>query len=500
MTALARRSTPAGSRPQPLLRLAAVALSTLGSLSAQPAASSGRTGPDPTGAAAIRAMLTRLDQQFARGDRNGYLATFAPDHPGAHAAFEHHLDRLLGANAERSCSSLLVGAPVAIGPRTVVRVQQSLRLGPSQAPRLELVEHSLLAIDLRADGSAVPTLVIAVPPEWRGNPAGKFRCDACNYEIGGAPGWLCTPVLGERACSLEAATFWLLGTDIACDVSVEIDPDAPTASAVAQRLGDAMRQLAPELAAPLVQPWRPLPAASEPVAGLSGARLELDLAAGDADARSRVQLHVTAFGGLQHVLLVRGGERSLQTHAAAVQQLLASYRLLQLEVTAVEAAREALEHHTGGAFTGSTYRNLEYGVDLQGPAEWTTEQRPGGALFRVAWRSKDGSRLWLTGHRVPAGLPRWDTRAADRWLSVLCEQQQLELVDAAVEWSPPGDCGGPTRALQAVPRGADRAIAPPRRWIRLQVHDDLLLIADGFATNEADERLLRAALGTLRRP
>lgn len=452
--------------------------------------------------AALLAVLQRLDACFDRGDVDGYLQLFAPDHPGAHAVLQQQLTRQVTAAPERSRRSALVGSAQSIGPRTVVRVEHTIRLGPAAAPRLELVEHSLLAIDARADGSLVPTLATAVPPRWRGAPTDPFRCEACNYEVGAAPGWLCAPMPAASARALEGATFHLLGSDVACDLSVEVDPAMPIASAVAQRLGEALQRLEPRARAGAVQPWRP-PHHPTPVPGLTGAQLQLELpgpGAGDL-----AQFHVVTFGGLQHILLLRGSREALRTQDAAVQRLFASYHLLELDAVRVDAASQTLSHHTGGRLVDGTYQNSVYAVELRGPAGWQPQLRAGGARFRVCWQSEHGSRLWLTGHGVPAGMTRWDTAAADRWLAELCAQQRIEpLTDgqgpaADPAWQPPDDCGGPSRWLCAVPHAGEPLTAPRRRWIRVRVHDDLLLVADGFANTEADEQALQAAMRTLRR-
>ncbi|MCU0865706.1 MAG: hypothetical protein MUC36_18120 [Planctomycetes bacterium] len=465
------------------------------------AAQAPSTAPAAT-EAALRALLQRLDACFERGDVDGYLQVFAPDHPGAHSVLQQHLTRHVAAAPERSRRSALVGSAQSIGPRTVVRVEHSMRLGPAAAPRLELVEHSLLAIDPRPDGSLVPTLATAVPPRWRGSPADQFRCEACNYEVGAAPGWLCAPMPAASARALEGATFYLLGTDLACDLSVEVDPAMPVASTVAQRLGEALQRLEPRARAGAVQPWRP-PHHATPVPGLTGAKLQLELpgpGAGDL-----AQFHVVTFGGLQHILLLRGSSEAMRAQDAAVQRLLASYHLLELDAVRVDAASQTLSHHTGGRLVDGTYQNSVHAVELRGPTGWQPQLRAGGTLFRVCWQSEHGSRLWLTGHGVPVGMTRWDTAAADRWLAELCAQQRIEpapdakapAADAA--WLPPDDCGGPTRWLCAVPRQGEPLTAPRRRWIRVRVHDDLLLVVDGFANTEADEQALQTAMRTLRR-
>ena len=50
--------------------------------------------------------------------------------------------------------------------------------------------------------------------------------------------------------------------------------------------------------------------------------------------------------------------------------------------------------------------------------------------------------------------------------------------------------------LQAHP---DRPDSPRRRVVHVQLHNDLLLVVDGFGGTEADEQAVRATIRTLKR-
>ncbi len=176
----------------------------------------------------IAEVMRRLDAAFDKGDAVAYLAAFEPDHPGVHALLAQRLRRLFPAglpargdsqNTLRRTSTIL-GDPRRVGPRTVVRVRHEVHA--EGRPLAVAVEDSMIAF--RTDGgSPVPTFVTEAPRSIDCPPADLFRCPPCNFEVGGVPGWLCVPMGRDRAQSLEASSFYLLGTDHACDVSVRID-------------------------------------------------------------------------------------------------------------------------------------------------------------------------------------------------------------------------------------------------------------------------------------
>ncbi len=475
---------------------------------ADPKAAAGRLpaasqAPD-LGADDIRAVLQHLDDCFGRGDTFAYLETFVPDHPGAHAVMARELSRA-AAMARRECKSTIVGEPRRLGPRTVVRIHQQLRLENTLGEVAAYDSHAMLALRRDASGRPVPTLLVEFPATTRQELDAGLRCPACNYEIGGAAGWLCVPQRGDRASALEAASFYLLGTDLACDVSVRIDADAPDAVPLAERLAAALAELEPKARLGAASPWLPPAHRQDPPRGLGGARLEVEVAdaAGVADA-GRAVFHVLTFGGLQHLLLVRGSQRSLAEHAADVDALLASYRLLERDCDLALAAARPLHHHTGGTLDDGRYDNRLHHVVMRGPAGWKGQLRCGGAAFRVSWQSLDGARLWLTGLSVPPGMQQWTSTTADRYLRQLCRQQGLEPPPAAepgpgaTDWIELAGCSTRTRTIccRSAAAATDPA-APALRWIHLQVHGDLLLIADGYAPTTADEVALRSAFETL---
>lgn len=469
-------------------------------------------------ASAIQPLLEQLDACYGRGDVEAYLAPFAPDHPGSHAQLRRQLAAAFAMGVPLQRVTRLVGEPRPIGARTVVRVHHEVRAADGSS-RATFVQDSMLALRRAADGAVVPTFAVDIASEVAGAPGERFRCPACNYEIGGVPGWLCVPQRGDRAMALEAATFFLLGSDISCDISVQIDggrataaaaPAAPTATTLADTLAAALRQLEPNARLGLATAWSPAftgRTAADAVKlppHLTAARLAVDLPAetGAADG-CRAVFHTVALGALQHVLLVRGGTASLAQHDAAVQALLASYRVLDADRDRALAAAEPLAHHTGGSLRGSTYHNAKWQVELTGPAPWTVEQRPGGALFRVVWSSPAGGRLWLIGYPVPAGMDRWCQETADLWLQELLAERGLRVVEAptatAAAWQEDLTCSAASR-LVTCSDAAPGSPLPQRRVLRLVVRDELLVVVDASAGTTAEWPLLQTALDSLRRP
>jgi len=455
--------------------------------------------PKPASAESIAALLSQLDACFQRGDVAGYLAMFEPDHPGAHAMLQRNLERLFPASPPLARTSTLVAEPRVIGPRTVVRVRHEVRVTNADAKGFTSYrEDAMLVLRTDRGDKPVPTCSIEMPLQAECVPNEHFRCPPCNFEVGGVPGWLCVPMRSDRAQALEAASFYLIGTDLACDVSVQIDPLSPPALDVARQLGAALQGLDPSAKPGLPEPWLPAAHAKDKPKGLCGARLEIDLPRDFAGDGGCAVFHVVAFGGLQHLLLVRGSRRSLREHAASVQALLDSYRLLEVNADVAAASARSLSHHTGGSFRGNAYHNSLYGVEMEGPEGWQAQQRAGGTAFRAAWTSPNGSRLWITGYAVPPGMNRWCRKTADRWFQKLCENAGLVPCADAQDWTDVLESGGPMRSVACRPQSPEKA-GSHQRLARLLVCDDLLVIADGCIANDADAAAVEAALGSLRR-
>lgn len=466
----------------------------------------------------VESLLAELDGRFERGDVAGYLATFRPDHPGQHAMLGQRLGQLLGASPHRQRRSQLAVPLRQVGPRVVARMHSTVVLAadPQGLDRLaqgssaglddgttRFVEDNYLILEVAADGSLRPTGCIEVAPETKCLANGRFRCPPCNYEVGGVPDWLCVPVRSDRAHALEAVSFHLLGSDVTIDVSVEFAAEPRPAATWAAQLAGSLQSLAAAVRLHPVEPWVPPAHRSAAPAGLDAARIVLDLPHDGVDERgASALLHVALFGGLQHLLLLRGSKTALQRHAASVEALLASYRLLQVDDQAVHAATEALAHHCGGVVEGSRYRNVIHDLVLQGPEGWALQQRTGGAAFRAVWTAKNGARLWLTGHQVPPGMEAWTQATADAWLLHLCEQQQLVVVECTDDvWVPSDAAGGRVRSFRAKPVGGEAmARQPATRQVRAVLRPELLVIAVGYGVEAADEALVTEALGSLKRP
>lgn len=456
---------------------------------------------------AIEALLTSLDEQFARGDHNQYIAAFTPDHAGAMAILGRHIQRLCAMTGERRIrSSKIVGDPQSYPDRTVVRVRHTIEWpqGEGAAGPNRLVEDSYLAVRINDDGVAVPTFAIEMPTQIDCIAGGKFHCPPCNYEIGGVAGFLCVPLRREQALALEAASFYLIGTDVVCDVHVLIPTKPKKATSSALTLASAFAEMEEGAVVSLPSKWSPPMHRANLPADLDAARIVVDLPGDRPDSGGvRTIFHVVQFGGLQHILLLRSTARSLLKHQDAVDSLLSSYMLLKTDCDEAQLAALPLRHHTGGFINGSQYVNDRYRIALTGPKSWRAEHRVGGAVFRVHWTSPNGSQMWLIGHRVPTGMKTWTTETANRWLSHQYARSNLK---PAASQSPGTDAGWQKNADKSWRRSClmlstskKTPDSPARRLQHVQVYEDLLLIVDGFGTTRADEDALRAAYQTLKR-
>ena len=457
--------------------------------------------PGQAGTAGVQALLDQLDERYERGDVRGYVAAFDPDNRGAVAMMQRRIERQLAASRSRERTSTVLVGPTSIGGRTLFRVRHDIELVSRLGVRRSLVEDTYLA--LRADGGRLtPTFAVEMVPEMDCVQSDKFACPACNYEVGGVDGFLCVPLRSERSLALESASFYLIGTDVVCDVHVQVQSRPQTAQRAARALAEAFAELAPEAEVGLVTAWVPPAHEDAPPAGMDSAQVVVKLR-GAGDAGGRAVFRVVTFGGLQHVLLTRGGADSLDAAAAPLEALYASYSLIERDRDVAEAAALPLRHHLGSSFDGVRYDNARYGVTFAGPAGWRPEHRVGGARFRARWSAPDGSQLWLNGYGVPTGMEAWTRRDADRWIDHRFRARGLYPVSPQPDGVDPawheGANGAPERSVVLELRGEAPPGTPRRRVLHIQLHDDLLLIVDGYGVSAESEQAALATRASLRR-
>lgn len=461
--------------------------------------------------AKIKPLIGELDQLFVRGDVRSYLSKFVPDHQGSLAMLGRHLELLLKLTGkDRKRESSIVAGPMVFEDRTVVRIRhvttwpgKTAGANGKTEPRKH-IEDTYLAVRNGEQERIVPTFEIDMPPQIHCVTDAKLKCPPCNYEIGGVDGFLCVPLRRERGLALESASFYLIGTDVVCDVHVQVPARPQKAKAVALKLAEAFAKLEPSAQVGIPSAWLPPMHKKEPPEGMDAARLVVELPEDDQQAGGGVTIfHVVAFGGVQHVLLVRSTKASLQQHQKSVDQLFMSYMLLELDCEGAALATRPLRQHTGGILEGSTYRNERYDLSFSGPEGWKAQQRVGGSMFRIRWSGPNASHMWLVGHQVPAGMASWTRNTADRWLQHHTRKHDLG-IDAEhaatdeAKWQERAD-GSLCRTAVLLEKRKGRPDSPRRRIVHLQLHKDLLLVVDGFGGTSAEEQALRAAIPTLKR-
>ncbi|MFT4514877.1 MAG: hypothetical protein ACI89X_000046 [Planctomycetota bacterium] len=464
----------------------------------------------------IKPLIADLDQLFLKGDIKAYMAKFAPDHEGALAMLGRHLELLLKLSGKnRSRKSSIVAGPMVFDDRTVVRVRHITSWPGKLDPKTKKpgkphnhTEDTYLAVRNSAkpgaDSGVVPTFEIDMPPRVHCVTDAKFRCPPCNYEIGGVDGFLCVPLRRERGLALESASFYLIGTDVVCDVYVQVPSEPINATAVVLKLAKAFAKIEPSAKIGIPSHWVPPMHKKKPPKGMDSARLVVELPLDHEEAGGDVTIfHVVAFGGVQHVLLVRTSKASLSRHQKSVDKLFMSYMLLEVDCKDAQLATRPLRIHTGGMIEGSTYRNDRFDLQLDGPDGWKTKQLPGGSMFRVRWASPNASSMWLIGHQVPAGMAVWTKATSDRWLNhhrkkhgLAFDKEQSASQEAKWHTCPDGSM---CRTLMLLQTNPDRPDSPRRRVVHVQLYKDLLLVIDGFGSTKEDEQAVRAAIRTLKR-
>ncbi len=447
---------------------------------------------------ACRALLAALDEAWNSGDADVYLRLFAAEQPLLHELHGRTVREQLGHHLCLVRTSEL-GRARRVGPRVVLPVRYRTHVAeatPTAAHPEELSTQGVVVARTEGD-QLVPVLAIDLPAHTRDSDTAltEFACPACNYHLGPAEGWLCVPIARDRTAAVEAATFLLLGTDIALDLSVQLGDRAEPAQHTVADLADRMRTLLPDAVLSTVAAWTP-PGVTTPVDALSSARATLDFPDGQ-----RTVLHAVALGRLRHLLLLRGSPSALQAHAQAVAELLATYRLLQTDARMAQQAAQSLSHHTGGALVGTTYHNERHRLVVDGPNGWHAVQRCGGSLFQVVWTCPHGTgRMWLSGYGPPEGCAAWTTDLADLWLQELARHGELRQLGAADSgWSAAADHQLRVRSLvvppsRTAPVGSAHAC---ERHLQLWLREDLLVLADGYTSDPEQAAEVRRAVRSL---
>lgn len=441
------------------------------------------------------ALLAELDALYNRGSADAYLARFAAEQPLLHEVHARQIRQRLAADGDLRRTSELVSAPRRFGAHWVLQVRYAT--APSSgAPTLR--EQGCL-VAREEEGRLVPVIAVELPAA--GDCADDaFVCEACNYRVGPAPGWLCVPVALHRTSAVEAATFLLLGTDLAVEVSVQLGEQSLPAAAVVDTVAAALRAAIPDTGATMTEPWVPPALAAAPLPeGLDAARQTLDTPDGQ-----RMVLHASCLGPLRHLLLLRGSAAAHRRHAAAIAELLASYRLLETDADLALQAARALGHHAGGSLAADdTFVSRQHQVVAAGPPGWRPRLRCSGCAFQVVWTCPDdGGRLWVTGHAAPPGLGGWTAELADRWLADFARSlgAGTRMADDG-DWSEPGPQGERSRELRLLRDGEQGGAGGPGTplAVRLLLRPDLLVVADGYVVDERQRAALEKALSTVRR-
>ncbi|MEC7583619.1 MAG: hypothetical protein VYE77_04820 [Planctomycetota bacterium] len=453
-------------------------------------------------------LLRNLDELHNAGELEEYLARFVAEQTLLHDVHARHLQARM-AYAQSSNKALvrqsqLLSQPHSLGEHTILGV--TYQTSWSDGSGSPMSEHGFLVVR-EANGQLVPVLAIETPPKiaatlgQANNPSltGGLSCPPCNYQIGPAAGWLCVPVPHTRSHALDAATFLLLGTDIAIDLSVRIGPADETATVMVDRLLDKLLDHAPDGDKHMTQPWLPSSLKDRRPRGLTGA-----MAIADLPDDQRTVIYGTALGRLHHLLLLRGDREAQERHRATIDRLLGSFQLVGLDDPDTDHATRSLNHHSGGHLTkNGNFLSQQHQIRIDGPRGWHPTLRSAGCVFQVRWESPDhDGRLWFSGHRPPSTSNQWTRRLADRWVDRFVANIGQVVEDS--DWSDPDAHG--QRGRELVLGRDERPTAETgmpmftQRRLRLLLRQDLFLIADGYVAPDEDPAPVLLALRSMRRP
>jgi len=447
------------------------------------------------------ALLQSLDELYNAGRAEPYLARFAAEQPMLHALHARQVrtrfDRARSADKDIIRHTRLRLTPRLIGQNTLMAV--SYRTSWSDGVGTPLSEHGFL-VAREYDGEMVPVIAIEAPAT-ADVAVGAVVCPPCNYEVGPAAGWLCVPISRPRSNAMEAATFLLLGTDVAVEVSVQVAATEQPAARVIDRVVGQLLQHVPDASRPMTEPWLPSSLGDRRPAGFSGARVVVDLPDGQ-----RTVVYGSVLGTLHHLLLLRGARTAQRRHRPAIQRLLQSYRLVATDQQLAEQAARSLSHHAGGSLTESGgFVSSQHDLVADAPSGWQPALRCAGCVFQVRWDCPRGTgRVWLSAHRPPAGNAHWSPVLADHWLEQFVDRLRQSDPGASIEatpdsgWSAADDTGERLREL-VLTGGAAPGATAQRRQLRLLLRQDLFIVADGYVRRGQDPAAMLAALDSVRR-
>jgi hypothetical protein len=459
-----------------------LAAGPLAAQTAPPAEQAGAPLLEPS----CREVLAELDRAFASGDPRAYLDLFAPEQQWLHAVHRRAIELRLLQTPPRRTSELLA-PPRRVGPRTVLMVGTTT----TAADGTVLRERSYVVLRPALPGEPLPRPVLAVevPPQGEHCTADDtFKCEACNYRIGGVAGWLCAPAAQERTGGVEGAVFALLGSDVALETSVSLDDEALPAERVVDALVRDLREQIAGAEAGLTTSWSPPSLRGREPKGCAGARADVTLPGGQ-----QVSVFAHVLGRLRHVLLLRGARLSLQREQTEIDALLSSYSLLSTEGDLAGQAAKALARHAGGLLDGGRYRNAHWGVAADGPQGWSARERCDGAAFSVCWETQGDGHMSVTGYLPPAGLVQWTETLADRWLDDCLRRAGYDKVEAT-PW-----CDGAGDGNRERERRASSANRRTVRLLRVLLRKDLLVVVDAQLPAAADDEAVRRALAGVQR-
>ena len=423
----------------------------------------------------LTSFVRRLDDHFNAADPDGFLQHFDRScQPIFYATLAGKTRQLArpGTQARSTVLTHITKGDVAVG---LVRTQY-VRQGKSMS-RLQYV-----AIEQRGSRMIGRFSVIASPAAEQGVGHGPtFSCKACNYRIRYGNDWLAVPRLGSRARCMESVWLVSLVNDVYIETSVQVDDANVTARQALTNCveSDRGRKIAKEDLA--FNPWRPSQLANKATNTVSSIRGLTRCPAGTV-----AEMNMVSTGQLRYLVVVRGMEQSLQTHRTAIDQVVDSFEILDLELTPQGIADKVrlvnIAHTGGGTFDKhNTYTSKKFLVAIDGPAGWTNQVRPGPWLFKLTYRPQKQSpdaEQFFTVVAYAKGSMRWTRKR------VVHDFSSLKL--AGKQW-------------EAKSHGFERLTISRRTGIlQFALHSDLLLVMRASTADPATRKLLREAMASAR--
>lgn len=367
----------------------------------------------------IARCLEAYDRAWKQGEEALLAACFCPKSPCLSGIREEAI-AFLRRHEVTSCRSILrflARAKTEQGPIWGAYIHSSLGAKPRQAeeegresPRFERMQEMDLFLLIRPDGNSGGKIIRIedFDPELTGAlRTEKLGCPACNYELGRPQGWFLLPrSRGWGPCTDSLSLLHPSGKIVADFDIVECHSQTPLEKIVEMDQG----HLAASCTARPEQMKISSRKSLAPSPTHQGIELEGSIEQSCEEGTRKIAFWRVYYaqGPVLYSLNVYGEAAEFLARRTEIDALRQSFKIANPKL-ALEDLRESMKsrHNPGGKIDQNSYVNRQYGVRVQGPNGWRTEDFSGPSLFLVRFFHPKDPAIRIAFHAMedPNGWP-----------------------------------------------------------------------------------------------